>query len=634
MQAKKVTFVLFIILWITSPHKIILAQSTNTAIKILEPGPEFKNGLLRVAFTVVDGYGNSLPADVEAAYLSFIEDTTIYPARVIRKPSASNILILIENSASLEVVRSEITREVNDLINELPRNTRFAITLFNEHTQPILDFTADQSQIQAALEGIDHFSGGTCFYNGVFEAIEQVRMADAAILEEASAIVVISSGRDEMTDGQNKPCSYHDMNSVVESAVFHHVPIYALGLQGDNPVNRDVLSTLATATGGTEVSGTFFDLPSLRQQIVTGLTSQWLAEAHFFTTAEGLHTGTVTVQLQDGTEIAQTFQFVSDGIYPRPTGPMDLWITGITLTSGVADVQVEASNPEKADALRLRLIEGSKGGPTAVETIYHAPSETQTLQIKTQELTVDQQYHVEICALDSIGMTVKDANGDLLCAFSANFPLDKEDIIGDLEEEKISMLGRLLIGLRIHLWIPVAALFVCVGTTIWIAMRLQKRKKRVPEWFLNQKPPVNTSDSISDSTESYYPEQDFHVESVQTHPYSCRLVIERTDDKNRLGQTVVINKEHFTVGRNGCDLCLKDMGISRTHAIIVYNGRGYEIKDAGSKNGTVVNGNELGSGEAKLLDIGANNVKLGLKSFLVITIEIAESDQFEEVTIL
>ncbi len=47
----------------------------------------------------------------------------------------------------------------------------------------------------------------------------------------------------------------------------------------------------------------------------------------------------------------------------------------------------------------------------------------------------------------------------------------------------------------------------------------------------------------------------------------------------------------FTIGRNrGCDLCLTDLSVSRTHALLVRREEGWILSDLGSHNGSRLNG--------------------------------------------
>lgn len=62
---------------------------------------------------------------------------------------------------------------------------------------------------------------------------------------------------------------------------------------------------------------------------------------------------------------------------------------------------------------------------------------------------------------------------------------------------------------------------------------------------------------------------------------------------------------HTTVGRaRSCDLVLRYDYVSSTHAIIRWNGAGWEVRDLHSRNGTFVDGRRLAPGERALLPRG------------------------------
>jgi len=62
------------------------------------------------------------------------------------------------------------------------------------------------------------------------------------------------------------------------------------------------------------------------------------------------------------------------------------------------------------------------------------------------------------------------------------------------------------------------------------------------------------------------------------------------------GKRVFLEKSTLLIGRDEqCDLVIPDRQVSRQHASIVLQGDGYIVTDLGSKNGTFVNGQELGA---------------------------------------
>ncbi len=67
-----------------------------------------------------------------------------------------------------------------------------------------------------------------------------------------------------------------------------------------------------------------------------------------------------------------------------------------------------------------------------------------------------------------------------------------------------------------------------------------------------------------------------------------RLTVIQGPDR---GKTFEINGDETRVGRDPeCEVCLRDPGVSRHHASLLAEGDGYVLRDAGSANGTHVNG--------------------------------------------
>jgi two-component system, cell cycle response regulator len=78
------------------------------------------------------------------------------------------------------------------------------------------------------------------------------------------------------------------------------------------------------------------------------------------------------------------------------------------------------------------------------------------------------------------------------------------------------------------------------------------------------------------------------------------------------GRSFKLTKGVTRIGRHTeNDVVIADDGVSRTHAHVAWDGRGYVVKDAGSKNGIVVNGFVVGEHqleEGDRVQIGSNTV--------------------------
>ena len=89
----------------------------------------------------------------------------------------------------------------------------------------------------------------------------------------------------------------------------------------------------------------------------------------------------------------------------------------------------------------------------------------------------------------------------------------------------------------------------------------------------------------------------------------------------RSGERIAIPQGNWSIGRDpASDIVLEDAGVSRRHATLTSDGVGLSIEDAGSTNGTRVNGASLSS--TRRLAAG-DEVRLGAMAFLVEGQEVA-----------
>lgn len=95
--------------------------------------------------------------------------------------------------------------------------------------------------------------------------------------------------------------------------------------------------------------------------------------------------------------------------------------------------------------------------------------------------------------------------------------------------------------------------------------------------FPKQLPQLDSYNPTDDGTEFYGSPFDFTPSLSISHVLS----------DGRIGEVTYLNKEIFSIGREGCDLSYaKDGFISTKHARITKSGNKYFLADNGSKNGT------------------------------------------------
>jgi pSer/pThr/pTyr-binding forkhead associated (FHA) protein len=86
------------------------------------------------------------------------------------------------------------------------------------------------------------------------------------------------------------------------------------------------------------------------------------------------------------------------------------------------------------------------------------------------------------------------------------------------------------------------------------------------------------------------------------------------------GAGFAIDRERVIIGRGpGVDRAFDDPAMSRQHAAVEFSGQGFRIRDLGSTNGTIVNGETVQSAELRQGD----RIEIGGRAF-VLSIEARE----------
>jgi pSer/pThr/pTyr-binding forkhead associated (FHA) protein len=92
-------------------------------------------------------------------------------------------------------------------------------------------------------------------------------------------------------------------------------------------------------------------------------------------------------------------------------------------------------------------------------------------------------------------------------------------------------------------------------------------------------------------------------------------VILKVTKGSKIGAKIAVKKDEFLIGRSPeCHLCAGSTSISRRHCAITRNGTSVTIKDLGSRNGTLVNGEKI-TGEVELQS--GDDIAIGSLGFMV-----------------
>lgn len=107
---------------------------------------------------------------------------------------------------------------------------------------------------------------------------------------------------------------------------------------------------------------------------------------------------------------------------------------------------------------------------------------------------------------------------------------------------------------------------------------------------------------------------------------ATRLVVERSRDSTRIGQTVIVDQSPFSIGRKGRNLDFDgDSNVSREHADIIFENGTFYIVDRNSAHGTMVDNSPIPKGMAIAL---YNNVTILLGTTTLLRFE-TEASSFD-----
>jgi serine/threonine protein kinase/pSer/pThr/pTyr-binding forkhead associated (FHA) protein len=170
-----------------------------------------------------------------------------------------------------------------------------------------------------------------------------------------------------------------------------------------------------------------------------------------------------------------------------------------------------------------------------------------------------------------------------------------------------------------------------IGVTIFV---LRKRAQALPPERVSQLPPLTpqpadqtivqhlpemSSAPLLDTAQPSRtgPDHTVIMSAAPAKPSKVSLVVTSSTDENLSGRTIPVLHFPFRIGRVDADLTIaNDHGISRTHAVIDFALAAYFISDAGSANGTYVNGRRVTAGRSEPLPFGAT-IRLSASTSLI-----------------
>lgn len=418
----------------------LLAQvrGNTTQVFIVPPITTNDNGAtlgVEVPFRLLDAEGNSVGnvriTDLKLRLLdlpSGADDLGVLtqPIEQIRAPLY--VTILIDTSGSMQEELADVRNAARATIEHAPGNALFRIVTFsgqygNPQLQSWQDFTSDRNQLRSALDRVTEATGGTCYFDAIYDELERLMGAGALTnTPTRRALMAFTDGQD-MVDEVGRPCSSHPIDDVIRSARAKQIPIYTLGLAGN--LDEGVLRRLATETRGTAAIGVQSELGTLFQDAFAGIVNQY--EAEFTVSPDaGPNRAQLEVTLANTNEVATSapFEFNSPRSYistPTPVPPTETPLPPPTVTLVPSTYvrldpaqrdndrsqfvfPISISNPRIVEQLFLRVLAGS-------ETIYKSgPVDVNGRDAPNHEFRVDfnvfepeREYEIQVFGVDVTG---------------------------------------------------------------------------------------------------------------------------------------------------------------------------------------------------------------------------------------
>lgn len=442
-------------LWNT-PQPVLYAQPVPTGAQavVLPPVTAQDHGStlsVRVPFQLRDGEGQSINnAAISGLQLRLIDlppgaINTFPVGEAQRIETPLFVSLVIDASGSMEPYIDAVRAAARTAVNSAPDNARFRIVSFrgrDGNNNPVIevrqDFTTDRGRILNAIDSIVNPDGATCYYDSVYESLDRLDdLGNSAGPNARKAVVAFTDGEDIIAVNDTRPCSRRSIDEVIREARRSNIPVYTIGMYGNNPANikGNDLRRLADETRGLAAIGGQNEIDDLFKQVFAGLVNQYVANFDVLAKT-GRNEGFLEIRLSGVGETIKSpvFEFDSPKNYisptpiptrppaptPRPTTAPTTAPTATSLPAtdvifnggakldpdrGVYVFSISIGNPRIIDRLVILVLDGN-GVQTDQQTILLDGRASLDFDIALSRLKPDQEYVVRIQGIDKSGILV------------------------------------------------------------------------------------------------------------------------------------------------------------------------------------------------------------------------------------
>ncbi len=297
----------------------VFADETAKVMEVLDKGENpvvFVKGIEGEAQSA-----NALVGNVECPEVS------VKP--LSEEADAMRTLILLDNSLSIpEGKRDTVKNVISELIAGRKGNEKFALAVFGEEIQTIVDFTDDYVELKSAIDGMEFSDQDTYLTDVLYDLV-----ASDAFGEDGDftyrRILVISDGVDSKSLGYTA----EELGGLLADT---GIPVYSLGVYNKNQSNSEELKNMFALSRQTNAE--YFVLDELENplDVVTAL-AQDMDMVRFDIVLESA--------AKDGSEKAVTLRIQTDG------GEIEVQTDGVRMPQETAPVQPEEPKEEPEPAV-------------------------------------------------------------------------------------------------------------------------------------------------------------------------------------------------------------------------------------------------------------------------------------------
>lgn len=182
------------------------------------------------------------------------------------EPKAMRTLILLDNSLSIpEGKRDTVKDLLSELIASRKSNEQFAIGVFGEDLQVLVDFTDDYIQLKGGLDEIEFVDRDTYLTDVLYDLVTSDSFGEDGVLTY-HRILVISDGVDSKSLGYTA----EELSTLLDDS---KLPIYTLGVYNKNQSNNEELKNMFALSRQTNADYFLLDEIEDPMEIVSALAS-------------------------------------------------------------------------------------------------------------------------------------------------------------------------------------------------------------------------------------------------------------------------------------------------------------------------------------------------------------------------